>query len=81
MGTWLDMSDLSRATMNAYIPPLQSAIRTGGEGGRVTFEIPESDIGEFAKLLAMRGKKLRVTVEVVDKVNVEIVYGGRLKDG
>ena len=60
------MSDeLDRASMNAFIPPLQSAIRTGGDGGRVTLEVPETDMGEFVKLLAMRGKRLKLTVEVI----------------
>lgn len=59
------MTDLDTAVMCAFIPPLQSAIRTGGDGMRVTLEIPETDIGEAAKLIAMRGKRLRVTVEVV----------------
>lgn len=60
------MSDgLDKAVMNAFIPPLQSAIRTGGDGMRVTIEIPETDMGEAVKLVAMRGRQLRVTVEVI----------------
>lgn len=43
-----------------------SGIKTGGDGMRVQFDIPESDMGEAAQLLAMRGKVLRVTVETVD---------------
>lgn len=70
-----DTSILDRAVMSAFIPPLQSAIRTGGDGMRVTIEIPETDIGEAAKLIAMRGKRLRVTVEVMPDTQ----YGGRLK--
>ena len=58
------MTDYNKATMNAYIPPLQSAIRTGGDGGRVTFEIPETDMIHFIKLLMMRGKQLTLTVEI-----------------
>lgn len=58
------MSDLSKATFAASIPPIMSGIKTGGDGMRVQFDIPESDIAEGAKLLAMRGKRLRVTVEV-----------------
>lgn len=68
--------DLDKATMNAFIPPLQSAIRTGGDGGRVTFEIPETEMAEFAKLLVMRGKQLRLTVEIAPQTQK---YGGRLK--
>jgi len=57
---------LARATFLASIPPIMSGIKTGGDGMRVQFDIPESDMGEGAKLLAMRGKVLRITVEVVD---------------
>ena len=39
-----------------------SGIKTGGDGMRVQFDIPETDIGEGIKLLAMRGKVLRITV-------------------
>jgi len=52
-----------------------SGIKTGGDGMRVQFDIPEIDIGEGAKLLLMRGKRLIVTVETVENDN----YGGRLK--
>jgi len=58
------MAKLDKATFSAFIPPLQSAIRTGGDGGRVTLEVPETDMGEFAKLIAMRGQRLRVTVAI-----------------
>jgi hypothetical protein len=40
-----------------------SGIKTGGDGMRVQFDVPESDMGEAVKLLAMRGMVLRVTVE------------------
>jgi len=40
-----------------------SGIKTGGDGMRVQFDIPESEMGEAAKLIAMRGKVLIVTVE------------------
>jgi len=40
-----------------------SGIKTGGDGMRVQFDIPESDMAEAVKLLAMRGKVLFVTVE------------------
>ena len=59
-------SDLTVATFNASIPPIMSGIKTGGDGMRVQFDIPETDMGEAVKLLAMRGKRLTVTVEVND---------------
>ena len=58
------MTELATAKFNASIPPIMSGIKTGGDGMRVQFDIPESDIGEGAKLLAMRGRRLVVTVEV-----------------
>ena len=58
------MDDLTTATFNASIPPIMSGIKTGGDGMRVQFDIPESDMGEAVKLLAMRGKRLTVTVEM-----------------
>ena len=52
------------ATFRASIPPIMSGIKTGGDGMRVQFDIPESDMPEAVKLLTMRGKVLLVTVEV-----------------
>jgi hypothetical protein len=70
------MSELTRATFTATIPPIMSGIKTGGDGMRVQFDIPEQDMGEAAKLLMMRGQRLKITVEIVQGNN----YGGRLKD-
>jgi hypothetical protein len=39
-----------------------SGIKTGGDGMRVQFDVPESDMSEAVKLLAMRGQRLLVTV-------------------
>ena len=57
------MAGLDIAKFRASIPPIMSGIKTGGDGMRVQFDIPEVDIGEGAKLIAMRGKRLIVTVE------------------
>ena len=65
----MSTSDLLRATFRASIPPIMSGIKTGGDGMRVQFDIPESDIGEAAKLLAMRGQVLRIVVEVANADN------------
>ena len=54
---------LDKATFHASIPPIMSGIKTGGDGMRVQFDIPESEMGEGAKLIAMRGKVLRVEVD------------------
>jgi hypothetical protein len=53
-----------KATFRASIPPIMSGIKTGGDGMRIQFDVPESDMGEAIKLLMMRGKVLLVSVEV-----------------
>ena len=55
---------LGIAKFRASIPPIMSGIKTGGDGMRVQFDIPESDMGEAVKLLAMRGQQLFVTVTI-----------------
>ena len=59
------------ATFRASIPPIMSGIKTGGDGMRVQFDIPESDMAEAVKLLMMRGKVLSITVETVTYRNDE----------
>jgi len=56
--------DLTRATFRAAIAPIMSGIKTGGDGMRVQFDVPESDMGEAIKLLGMRGQVLQLTVEI-----------------
>jgi len=68
---------LLTASFLCAIPPIMSGIKTGGDGMRVQFDIPETEMGQAARLLAMRGERLRVTVEVIKSDNAE--YGGRLK--
>ena len=60
-----DTDTLHKAAFLCSIPPIMSGIKTGGDGMRVQFDIPETEMGEAVKLLAMRGERLRVTVEVV----------------
>ena len=57
------------AKFRASIPPIMSGIKTGGDGMRVQFDIPESDMVEAVKLLAMRGKVLTLSVEVGDNTS------------
>ena len=59
---------ITTASFLASIPPIMSGIKTGGDGMRVQFDIPETEMGEAVKLLAMRGERLKVTVEVVKSV-------------
>lgn len=58
-------NELNRAVFAASIPPIMSGIKTGSDGMRLQLDIPESDMAEAVKLLAMRGKRLVVTVEVM----------------
>jgi hypothetical protein len=50
----------------AFIPPILSAIRTGGDSLRLTFDVPESDMLAAIALIALRDTALRITVEVDD---------------
>jgi len=62
------MAKLDIATFTASIPPIMTGIKTGGDGMRVQFDIPENEMGEAAKLLAMRGRVLKVTVQAMDTI-------------
>ena len=51
----------------AVIPDLGSAITIDGEegaGGRLKLDIPGTDIAPLLRLIAWRGRLLRITVEV-----------------
>ena len=53
--------------MIATIPTLQSWMSVSGdeqEGSRVKFDFPASEMAQVASLLLVRGKVLRLTVEV-----------------
>lgn len=51
----------------ASIAPLQSAITIASDGGaRVKIDIPECEMPAIVRLMSMRGKALRITVEVDD---------------
>lgn len=59
-------------TFLASIAPLQSAITIASDGGaRVKVDIPESEMPAIVRLMLMRGKVLRVTVEVADEPKSE----------
>ena len=66
MGLTDSGANLNQAQFNANIAPIMSGIKTGSDGMRLQLDIPESEMGEAAKLLAMRGKRLLVTVRIVD---------------
>ena len=47
----------------ASLPEIQSAINVGGCGARVKLDIPEQDLAQVLKLVLLKGKAFRVTVE------------------
>lgn len=49
----------------AHFPPIQTAIKVGTDGMRIQLDVPETEMVNAVKLLAMRDVILRVTVEVV----------------
>lgn len=51
-------------TFQASIPPIMSAFKVGGDGCRISFDIPESDKIECLKLLTVQNMVLTVTVSV-----------------
>ena len=52
-------------TFLASIAPLQSAITIASDGGaRVKIDIPEDEMPAIVRLLLMRGRALRITIEV-----------------
>jgi hypothetical protein len=58
-------------TFRASIPQIMSAIRTGGDGMRVTFDVPETDMPQALHLVAMRSMVLTVTVKAGDEIEAK----------
>ena len=60
-----------KITFLAAFPPIQTAIKTSGNGDgmRIQLDIPEDQMEHALWLLNMRQQILRVTVEVVDSGN------------
>lgn len=51
----------------ASIAPLQSAIQISSDGGaRVKIDIPEDEMPAIVRLLLMRGRVLKITIEAAD---------------
>lgn len=65
MSKTVKRSKPGQVMFEATIPALQSAITIAGDGGaRLKLDVPESEMEAVARLLALRGQVLRVTVEV-----------------
>lgn len=57
---------IKKLEFRACISPIMSGIRTGGDGMRVSIDIPESDVIDATALIALRNCPLKITVEVDD---------------
>lgn len=56
----------------ASFPNIQTAIRVAGDGGaRILLDIPEDELPAIARLLLMRGKAIKVTVEDIPTNDVK----------
>jgi hypothetical protein len=54
-------------TFLASIAPLQSAITIAHDGGaRVKIDIPEDEMPAIVRLMLMRGRVLKITIEAQD---------------
>lgn len=53
-------------TFTASLPPIQSALSFGSDGARIKLDIPESDLPAALKLVMLKGKVFKVTVEEVE---------------
>ena len=53
-------------TFLASFPPIQSAIKVGQDGARVQFDIPETELPAIVRLMLMRGRVLKITIEAED---------------
>jgi hypothetical protein len=53
-----------KATFEATLPPILSAVKVSGDGGlRIQLDVPQTDEADALKLLLWRERVLRVTVE------------------
>ena len=67
-----DWQEKERIEFEASIAPLDSGIKVGQSGARVQIDIPESEMPSIVRLLLMRGKPLKITVE---EVSESLSYG------
>lgn len=58
-------------TFLASFPPIQSAIKVGQDGARVQFDIPETEMPAIVRLMLMRGRVLKITIEAEDDGETE----------
>lgn len=56
------MEDQPIAQFKAYLPAIQSAIKTGPDGARIQLDIPQTEKEEYMKLQDAFDKVLKITV-------------------
>lgn len=57
-----------RVEFLASIPPLQSALTVAGDGGaRLKLDLDEMQVNIIPQLLSLRGRLLKVTIELEDE--------------
>ncbi len=56
---------MSKFSFTASLPPIQSAISVSGQGcgGRVKFDIPQSELPAIINLQLLAGQTFKVTIE------------------
>jgi hypothetical protein len=71
-----------KLTFLASIAPLQSAIKIAHDGGgRVAFDIPESEMPAIMRLVLYRGRTVRITIEETQVEKPKTVRGWREPKG
>jgi hypothetical protein len=55
---------MSKIEFRAIVAPVSSALKFGGDAGRVTFEVPKEDVEKAVGLIALQDVVLKITVEV-----------------
>mgnify|MGYP001462351841 CR=1 FL=1 len=49
----------------ASLPPIQSAIKIGGDGAsRIQLDVPSTEIANVVRLVTAAGKTVKVTIEI-----------------
>jgi hypothetical protein len=60
----------------ASLPDIQTAISISGDGStRVRFDIPESELANAVKLVMLKGKAFKVSIEPLKDDFTELING------
>jgi hypothetical protein len=58
---------MNKIQFTASLPPIQSAIKIGGDGAsRIQLDVPSVEIANVVKLVMAAGKTVKVTIEIED---------------